>query len=102
MPEFLQFPQSLSEGTRGTGGNWRYGLNGYQIANDKGELLNDKENVGGIIELVFKAVALAMAVAAFVVNALSAAPVGTQVVLLEIGLFGLAMSSLLHGGHDEK
>jgi len=54
----------------------------------------EKENVGKIVTLVCKAVALAMGVAVIVLGALHAAPVETQVTLLGVGLFGLAITSL--------
>jgi hypothetical protein len=64
--------------------------------------MNGKMNIGGIVTLVFKAVALAMAVAVVVLGALGTATVTTQVTLLGIGLFGLALASLQQGEHDEQ
>jgi hypothetical protein len=64
--------------------------------------MDGKENIGGIVTLVFKAVALAMAVAVIVLGALGTATVATQVTLLGIGLFGLAINSLSQGERDEQ
>jgi hypothetical protein len=52
------------------------------------------ENISGIISLVLKAVALAMGVVSIVLGILGAANVGTQVTLLSIGLFALALEAL--------
>jgi hypothetical protein len=49
---------------------------------------------GRIIDLVLKAVALGMAVASIVVGVLKTATVETQVTLLGIGLFCLALAAL--------
>jgi hypothetical protein len=54
----------------------------------------EKENVGKIITLVLRAIALAMAVAVITLNALGAATTGTLITLLGMGLFGLAITSL--------
>ena len=54
----------------------------------------EKHQVGSIIDLVLKAVALAMSVATIVVGFLKAAPLETQVTLLGIGLFALALAAL--------
>jgi hypothetical protein len=53
-----------------------------------------KENVGKLVELVFKAIGLAMAVAVLVLNILKAASTETSILLLGIGMFGLAITSL--------
>ena len=53
-----------------------------------------KENVGKLVDLVFKAVALAMAVAVVVTNILGVMDTRGQILLLGIGLFGLAITSL--------
>jgi hypothetical protein len=53
-----------------------------------------KENVGKLIDLVFNAVGLAMAVAVVVLNILKTASIETSILLLGIGLFGLAITSL--------
>jgi hypothetical protein len=47
-----------------------------------------------IVNLVFKAVALAMGVAVVVLNTLNAASTNTSITLLGIGLFCLAVASL--------
>lgn len=47
-----------------------------------------------IIQLVLKAVALAMGVASVVIGLLGAAPAETIVILLGIGLFCLALAAL--------
>lgn len=54
----------------------------------------EKENIGKIVTLTFRAIALAMAVAVIVLSALKAATVETLVTLLGMGLFGLAITSL--------
>jgi hypothetical protein len=53
------------------------------------------ENVQNIINLVLKAVALGMAVVSIILGFLpEAADIGTQVTLLSIGLFALAVAAL--------
>ena len=52
------------------------------------------ENVPKIISLVLKAVALGMGVTSIILGILGAANVGTQVTLLSIGLFALALEAL--------
>ena len=53
------------------------------------------ENAGKIVSLVLKAVALGMAVVSIVLGFLpDAADIGTQVTLLSIGLFALALAAL--------
>lgn len=47
-----------------------------------------------IFDLVLKAVALAMGVVSIILGILNAADVGTQVTLLSIGLFALALAAL--------
>ena len=54
----------------------------------------EKAKVGAIVDLVFKGVALAMAVCSVVLGFLGTAPPETQVTLLGIGLFGLALVAL--------
>jgi hypothetical protein len=56
--------------------------------------MNEKKKINELITLVFKAVALAMAVAAIVLNVLGVVPLETVVVLLSIGLFSLAVISM--------
>jgi hypothetical protein len=51
-----------------------------------------KQNFGKIIDLVFKAVALAMAVAVVVTNILGVMDARGQILLLGIGLFALAIT----------
>lgn len=51
-------------------------------------------STGRIVNLVCKAVALAMGVAVVVLGSLKGAPVDTQVTLLGIGLFTLALAAL--------
>jgi hypothetical protein len=53
-----------------------------------------KENIGKFVDLVFKAVALAMAVAVVVTNILGVMDTRGQILLVGIGLFGLAITSL--------
>jgi hypothetical protein len=53
-----------------------------------------KENVGKIVDLAFKGVGLAMAVAVVILNILKAASVETSVLLLGIGLFCVAIVNL--------
>ena len=64
--------------------------------------MDNKTKVDEIVTLVFKAVALAMAVAVIVLGALGTATVATQVTLLGIGLFGLALAALQQGERDEQ
>jgi hypothetical protein len=52
------------------------------------------KKAGKLIDLVFKGVGLAMAVAVVVVNILRAASVETSILLLGIGLFCLAIVNL--------
>ena len=56
----------------------------------------NKENTGKLVDLVFKAVGLAMAVAVVVLNILKAASVETSLLLLGFGLFCLAIINLDH------
>jgi hypothetical protein len=58
------------------------------------EVAMKKENIGKLVDLVFKAVALAMAVAVVVTNILGVMDTGGQILLLGIGMFGLAITSL--------
>jgi hypothetical protein len=53
-----------------------------------------KKFTGNIITLVFKGVALAMAVAVVVTSILGVMDAQGQITLLGIGLFGLAVTSL--------
>jgi len=54
----------------------------------------EKENVGKIVTLTFRAIALAMSVAVVVLSALKTATPETLLMLLGMGLFGLAITSL--------
>ena len=55
----------------------------------------------GIVELVLKAVALGMGVASVVLGFLKVAPLETNVTLLGIGLFALALAALqAHEGSE--
>lgn len=51
-------------------------------------------NTGSIVDLVLRAVALAMSIAAVVLGFLDAASLETRVTLLGIGLFILALAAL--------
>jgi hypothetical protein len=62
----------------------------------------DGENIAGIVTLALRAIALAMAVAVIVLVALGAATVATQVTLLGMGLFGVALAALQQGERDEQ
>jgi hypothetical protein len=53
-----------------------------------------KQNVSKIIDIVFKGIALAMAVAVVVTNILGVMDSKGQILLLGIGLFGLAITAL--------
>jgi hypothetical protein len=53
-----------------------------------------KKNAGKIIDIVFKAIALAMAVAVVVTNILGVMDARGQILLLGIGLFALAITLL--------
>jgi hypothetical protein len=64
--------------------------------------MENKTKVDEVVTLVFKAVALAMAVAVIVLGALGAATVATQVTLLGMGLFGVALAALQQGERDEQ
>jgi hypothetical protein len=64
------------------------------IKQDGMEVPMKKENVGKLVDLVFKAVGLAMTVAVVVLNILKVASVETSVLLLGIGMFGLAITLL--------
>ena len=54
----------------------------------------DTKKIGNVIDLVMRAVAVAMAVAAVVLNVLGTVPVETQVLLMGIGFFCLAVTVL--------
>jgi hypothetical protein len=54
----------------------------------------EKRNIQGIVNLVFKAVALAMGVAVVVLSILRVATVETSILMLGIGLFCLAITEL--------
>ena len=56
--------------------------------------MKTNEHSGKIVNLVCKAVALAMGVAVVVLGALKGATVDTQVTMLGIGLFALALAAL--------
>ena len=58
------------------------------------ETRNEKQSVGDLIDLAFKAVAVGMSVAAIVLGALGTATSATLITLLAIGLFCLAVVSL--------
>ena len=58
------------------------------------ETRQEKQSVGEIIDLVFKAVAVGMSVAAIVLGALGTANLPLLVTLLSIGLFCLAVASM--------
>jgi hypothetical protein len=55
--------------------------------------MNEKKSVNELVTLVFKAIGLAMAVAAIVLNILGTVSIATLIVFLSIGLFSLAVSS---------
>jgi hypothetical protein len=57
-------------------------------------LMATKTNVGKIIDIIFKGIALAMAVAVVVTNILGDMDVRGQILLLGIGLFALAITLL--------
>lgn len=59
------------------------------------------QQVSDLISLVFRAVALAMAVAAIVLGILGVADTDTIVTLLSIGLFTLALDALDRGPEPE-
>ena len=56
-------------------------------------VMNEKKSINELVTLVFKAVGLAMAVAAIVLNVLGTVSIETLIVFLSIGLFSLAVSS---------
>lgn len=51
-------------------------------------------NLSEILRLVFKAIGIAMAVSVIVLNVLGVATANIQILLLAIGLFGLALGSM--------
>ena len=53
-----------------------------------------QKSTGNIVNIVFKAVALAMAVAVVVTSILGVIEIQAQIILIGIGLFGLAITSL--------
>ena len=55
---------------------------------------SEKKSTGNIINPVFRGVALAMAVAVVVTSILGVVDVQGKIILLGIGLFGLAVTSL--------
>jgi hypothetical protein len=65
---------------------------GEHVLNRKG--VKKVEDVSRIINLVLKAVALAMGVVSLILGILGVADVSTQVTLLSIGLFTLALAAL--------
>ena len=56
--------------------------------------MTGKRPARNIFDLIFKAIALAMAVAVIALNILHAASVETSLLLLGTGLFGLAITGL--------
>jgi hypothetical protein len=58
---------------------------------------NQQSKVQGIIRLVLKAVAVGMAVASLVFGYIGTVDVSTQVALLSLGLFALAVDALQNG-----
>jgi len=58
------------------------------------EMRKEKQSLGELIDLAFKAVAVGMSIAAIVLGALGTATTTTLVTLLAIGLFCLAVVSL--------
>ncbi len=56
--------------------------------------MESTQNTGYIVNIVFKAVAVGMSVAAIVLGALGTASLPLMVTLLSIGLFCLAVASL--------
>lgn len=55
--------------------------------------MKNQNSISNMVTLVFKGVALAMAVAVIVLNILKVASVDTSITLLGIGLFCLAMNA---------
>lgn len=54
----------------------------------------DTKKISKMVDLVLRAVAVGMAIAVVVLNVLAAVPVQTQILLLGIGLFCLAVTAL--------
>jgi energy-converting hydrogenase Eha subunit A len=74
------------------------------IQNKRGNIMkavSRSQRVSDIISLVFRAVALAMGVAALVMSILGVADADTLVILLSIGLFTLALDALDRGPEPE-
>jgi hypothetical protein len=55
--------------------------------------MENKMKANNTLHLAFKAIGLAMGVATMILNALGVATASTQITLLAIGLFALAMST---------
>lgn len=64
--------------------------------------MEKRNDFKSILPLVFRAVGLAMGVAAVVLNILKAAPLETQVSLLGFGLFSLGLAVLDREERDER
>ena len=60
--------------------------------------METEQRTSGLVNLVLQAIAVAMAIAVIVLNILHAAPPETQAIMLGIGLFALATTSLSKGG----
>lgn len=71
-------------------------LNDWRLLSDGRRGQNMSES-GSLVNLVLRAVALAMGVAVVVLNIIGAADADTLVTLLGIGLFSLALDALNRG-----
>jgi hypothetical protein len=56
--------------------------------------MENKKERNQIVKLTFKAVGMAMAIATLVLNILGTATIETRLVMLTIGLLGLAVAAL--------
>ena len=61
-----------------------------------------KENLNEIITLALKAIGMAMAVAVIVLNILKVQTAAEQIPLLAMGLFCIALASLIGKEHEVK
>lgn len=64
--------------------------------------MEKRNDFKSILPLIFRALGLAMAVAAVVLNMIKAAPLETQVMLLGFGLVSLSIAVLNKEGRDER
>jgi TRAP-type uncharacterized transport system fused permease subunit len=66
----------------------------YGLFYEKGVMFMETKNVGKLVDLILRAIAVGMAVAAVVLNVLATVPAETQILMLGIGVFCLAIIAL--------